>query len=305
MRFPPRVHMTEVGPRDGLQNEGRRVPTEAKAAFVRALVAAGHTEIEVTSFVRPDRIPQLADAAELCALLGPAPDGVRYTALVPNRRGLDRALEAGNISKVAVFTAASETFNRRNVNASIAKSLERFEPVAEGAKAAGLALRGYVSTAMVCPYEGAVAPEKVLEVVKALHALGCDDISIGDTIGAATPADVAAVLDAVLPEVDADRIALHLHDTRGMAAVNAHEGLLRGIASYDVSAGGLGGCPFAPGAAGNLASEDLVYLLDGLGIEHGVSLTKLRAASALIEPHVGHDLASRVYRAPPLPDERP
>jgi len=301
--LPARVLLTEVGPRDGLQNEGRPVPTEAKAAFVRALVAAGHTEIEVTSFVRADRVPQLADAAELCALLGSPPAGVRYTALVPNERGLERALEAGNIGQVAVFTAASETFNQHNVNASIEASIRRFVPVAKGAKAAGLAVRGYVSTAMVCPYEGAVAPAKVLEVVRELLALGCDDISIGDTIGAATPADVAAVLDALLPEVAVERIALHLHDTRGMAAVNAFEGLRRGIASFDVSAGGLGGCPFAPGAAGNLASEDLVFLLNGLGVAHGIDLGRLRAASALIEPQVGHPLASRVYQAPPLPEE--
>jgi len=297
--FPARVAITEVGPRDGLQNEGRLVPTEAKAAFVRALIAAGMREIEITSFVRADRVPQLADAKELCALLGPPPDGVRYTALVPNARGLDRALETGIIGRIAVFTAASETFNQRNVNASIAESIKRFEPVVERARAAGVAVRGYVSTAMGCPYEGRVDPAKVLEVVKELDALGCEDISIGDTIGTGTPADVARVLDAVLPEVAAERIVLHLHDTRGMAAVNALEGLLRGIGSFDTSAGGLGGCPFAPGAAGNLASEDLVYLLDGLGVEHGVDLEALKAASAGIEPHVGHELASRVYQAPP------
>ncbi len=289
MSFPPHVHMTEVGPRDGLQNEGRPVSTEVKAAFVRALVAAGHTEIEITSFVRPDRVPQLADAAELCALLGSPPEGVLYTALVPNQRGLDRALEVGTIGKVGVFTAASETFNEHNVNASIHASIERFVPVVAGAHAAGLQVRGYV------------APEKVRDVVLELEDLGCDDISIGDTIGAATPADVARVLDAILPVIPIERVALHLHDTRGQALANALEGLRRGVASYDVSAGGLGGCPFAPGASGNLATEDLVFLLDGLGLEHGVDLGRLIAASTLIEPHVGHPLASRVYRAPPLP----
>ncbi len=300
MTLPARIHMTEVGPRDGLQNEGRPVSTEAKAAFVRALVEAGHTELEITSFVRPDRVPQLADAAELCALLGPPPEGVLYTALVPNVRGLERALEVGTIGKVGVFTAASESFNRHNVNASIQKSIERFVPVIEGAREAGLAVRGYVSTTMGCPYVGPVDPQKVLEVARELHQLGCDDISIGDTIGAATPADVIRVLDVLLPEIPVERIALHLHDTRGQALANALEGLRRGVVSYDVSAGGLGGCPFAPGASGNLATEDFVFMLDGLGIETGIDLERLREASALIEADVGHALASRVYRAPPL-----
>jgi len=299
--LPSRVHITEVGPRDGLQNERRRIDTAAKAAFVRALVEAGHTEIEVTSFVRPDRVPQLADADELCAALGPPPEGVLYTALVPNERGLGRALATGVIGKVSVFTAASETFNLRNVNASIADSIRRFEPVAAVARADGLGLRGYVSTAMVCPYEGRVAPEKVLEVVRRLLDIGCQDISIGDTIGAASPADVERLLDVLLPHVPVERVALHLHDTRGMAAANALVGLHRGVASFDASSGGLGGCPFAPGAAGNLASEDLVFLLEGLGIAGGIDLEKQRAASALIEPHVGHPLVSRVYQAPPLP----
>jgi len=297
--YPSPVRITDVGPRDGLQNEGAFVPTAAKAAFVRGLVAAGLREIEITSFVRPDRIPQLADAEALCALLGPPPEGVRYSALVPNVRGFDRALETGVISKVGVFTAASESFNERNVNASIAKSLERFVPVAERAREAGVALRGYVSTAFGCPYEGRVEPAKVLEVVKELVDLGCEDISVSDTIGAGTPGDVAAVLGTVLAEVPLERIALHFHDTRGMAAANTLEGLRHGVASFDASAGGLGGCPFAPGAAGNLATEDLVYLLDGVGVEHGARLEGVRAASAGVEEHIGHPLASRVYCAPP------
>ncbi|MDA1196012.1 MAG: hydroxymethylglutaryl-CoA lyase [Planctomycetota bacterium] len=299
--LPARVRITEVGPRDGLQNEPQRVPTATKAAFVRALVAAGLTEIEITSFVRPDRVPQLADAEELCAALGPPPAGVRYVALVPNERGLERALATGVIGKVAVFTAASETFAQRNVNASIDESIARFRPVVEGARAAGLALRGYVSAAMGCPYEGHVDAAHVVAVVEALDALGCEDISIGDTIGAGTPGDVARVLDAVLAVVPAERIALHFHDTRGMAVANVLEGLRRGIASYDASAGGLGGCPYAPGAAGNLATEDLVYLLDGLGVAHGVGLDPLRQASASIENAVGHALVGRVYRAPAWP----
>lgn len=297
--LPQAVRITDVGPRDGLQNEGAFVPTEAKAAFVRGLVDAGLREIEITSFVRPDRIPQLADAEELCKQLGAPPEGVRYSALVPNVRGLDRALETGIIAKVGLFTAATETFNKRNVNATIAASIERFVPVAERAQEEGLALRGYVSTAFGCPYEGRVDAVAVREVVMELAALGCEDISVSDTIGAGTPGDVARVLDVVLEEVPAERIALHFHDTRGMAAANTLEGLRHGVASFDASAGGIGGCPFAPGAAGNLATEDLVFLLSGLGVEHGADLEKIRAASAGIEQHLGHPLAGRVYCAPP------
>ena len=297
---PARVCIMEVGPRDGLQNERRRVETSAKAAFVRALIAAGHTEIEITSFVRPDRVPQLADADELCALLGPPPAGVTFTALVPNRRGLDRALATGVIGTAAVFTAASETFNQRNVNASIAESIERFVPVAEGARAAGLRVRGYVSMALGCPYEGPIKPETVRDVVRRLEDLGCADVSLGDTIGAATPGDIERLLDVLLEDRDGERLALHLHDTRGMAVANAHVGWRRGIHRFDASSGGLGGCPFAPGAAGNLATEDLVFALNGCGVESGVDLAGQRAASALIQPHVGHPLASRVYQAPPL-----
>ena len=297
--LPQAVRITDVGPRDGLQNEGAFVPTEAKAAFVRGLVEAGLREIEITSFVRPDRIPQLADAEELCKQLGAPPEGVRYSALVPNVRGLDRALETGIIAKVGLFTAATETFNKRNVNASIAESIRRFVPVAERAQAEGLALRGYVSTAFGCPYEGRVDATAVREVVLELVALGCEDISVSDTIGAGTPGDVARVLDVILQEVSVERIALHFHDTRGMAAANTLEGLRHGVASFDASAGGIGGCPFAPGAAGNLATEDLVFLLSGLGIEHGADLEKIRAASAGIEQHLGHPLAGRVYCAPP------
>lgn len=296
--LPARVRITEVGPRDGLQNEARPVPVEAKAAYVRALVAAGLTEVEVTSFVRADRVPQLADAEALCALLAPPPEGVCYMALTPNERGLERALATGVIGKVAVFTAASETFNQRNVNASIAASLERFRPVAAGAKAEGLALRGYVSVALGCPYEGPVAPPRVAQVTAALVELGCDEVSIGDTIGVATPADIGRVLDAVFEVLGPERIGLHLHDTRGMAVANALEGLRRGVAVFDATAGGLGGCPFAPGAAGNLATEDLVFLLDGLGIEHGADLEAVKRASAGLVPHLGHPLVSRVHRAP-------
>jgi hydroxymethylglutaryl-CoA lyase len=282
-----------------LQNERNLIPTAAKAAFVRALVAAGLRDVEVSSFVRRDRVPQLADAEDLFRTLGSPPEGVLYSALVPNRIGLDRALAAG-LRKVAVFTAASETFNRRNVNATIAESIAHFEPMARRAREAGITLRGYVSMVIACPYEGAVDPGAVLDVVRRLEDLGCDEISLGDTIGAGTPGEVARLLDRVLPHVAGEALVLHLHDTRGMAVANVLEGLRHGVAAYDASAGGLGGCPFAPGAAGNLATEDLVFLLDGLGIGHGVDLARLREASALIEPHVGHRLVSRVYQAPPL-----
>ena len=301
--LPRRVRLTEVGPRDGLQNERKNVPTEAKAAFVRALVAAGLTDVEVSSFVRPDRIPQLADAEALFRALGPAPHGVTYGALVPNEQGLERALAAG-VGKVAVFTAASETFNRRNTNAGIAESLERFRPVARGARGAGLLLRGYVSTAIACPFEGPIAPDAVAQVVARLLDLGCDEVSVGDTIGAGTPGDVARLLDAVLPRLGPARCVMHFHDTRGMAVANVLESLRHGIERFDASAGGLGGCPFAPGAAGNVATDDLVFLLGGLGIAHGVDAARLRAACDLVAGHLDHPLPSRVHAAPPLAPPR-
>jgi hydroxymethylglutaryl-CoA lyase len=298
--LPTRVRLTEVGPRDGLQNEGRPVPTVAKRDFVLGLVAAGLTDVEVSSFVRSDRVPQLADADELFRALGRPPPGVTYGALVPNEQGLQRAMAAG-VGKVAVFASATETFSRRNVNASIADTFDRFRPVARDAKAAGLVLRGYVSVAVHCPYEGRVAPERVVDVVRKLLDLGCDEISVGDTIGAGTPGDVARLLDALLPALPVDRLVMHFHDTRGMAVANVLASLQRGVHRFDASAGGLGGCPYAPGAAGNVATEDVVFLLDGLGIAHGVDLERLRAASRGIETHVGHALPSRVYAAPPLP----
>ncbi len=297
--WPARVRITEVGPRDGLQNQPQAIPTAAKAAFVRGLVAAGLGDVEVSAFVRPDRVPQLADAAELFARLGPAPAGVTYGALVPNAKGLERALAAG-VGKVAVFTAATETFNQRNVGAGTREAIQRFGPVAQGTKAAGLALRGYVSVALGCPYEGPVAPERVLGVVEDLLALGCDEVSVGDTIGVGTPGSLARLLAVLLARVPAPALVLHLHDTRGMAVANVLTGLEHGIAAYDASAGGLGGCPFAPGASGNLATEDLVYLLDGLGVAHGVDLPRLRAATEPLRPFVG-TLPGRVRQAPPWP----
>jgi len=294
-RLPGRVRIVEVGPRDGLQNEPAQVPAAEKIAFVELLAAAGLPEIEVTSFVNPRAVPQMADADEVLRGITRRA-GVRYSALVPNERGLQRALAAG-AGGVAGFTAASETFNRRNINASIAESIDRFLPVAAGARAAGIPLRGYISTAFVCPFEGKVAPEAVVEVVQRLLDFGVEEVSIGDTIGAAVPAEVDRLLDALLPLVPAHRIALHLHDTRGTALANALLALQRGIATFDTSAGGLGGCPFAPGATGNLATEDLLYLLDGLGIETGVDATALRRASDRIERSLDRALPSRVRRA--------
>lgn len=294
-----RIALTEVGPRDGLQNEGRPVPTEVKAAFVRALVAAGLSDVEVTSFVRPDLVPQLADGAALLAALGPPPRGVTYGALVPNLKGLEQALAAG-VGKVSVFTAASESFSRRNVNATIAETLERFRPVAAGARGAGRRLRGYVSTAIACPFEGPIPPARVVEVVRRLIDLGCDEISVGDTIGAGTPGEVRRLLDALLPVLPPERCVLHFHDTRGMAVANALAALDRGVVRFDASAGGLGGCPFAPGAAGNVATEDLVFLLDGLGLEHGIDLEALKGAGRLVAAALDRTLPSRVHAAPPL-----
>ena len=253
------IRIVEVGPRDGLQNEKATLPTATKVAFIDALSEAGLDEIEASAFVSPKWIPQLADAEQVFAQIVRRP-GVVYSALVPNEQGLERALRA-KADKVAVFTAASETFNLKNINASIAGSIERFKPVVAGAKTAGLPVRGYVSTAFVCPYEGPIKPEQVLPVVEALAELGIEDISIGDTIGKATPADVDALLDQLLPRIPAEQLALHFHDTYGHAVENVIAGYKRGIEAFDASAGGLGGCPYAPGAAGNVATEAVVKAL--------------------------------------------
>ncbi len=296
----PAIRITEVGPRDGLQNEATPIPLESKAGFVRALIKAGLREIEVSSFVRPDRIPQLADAAELFALLGTPPDDVTFSALVPNMRGFERAVAAG-VSSIAVFTAASESFNQRNIGATIEESIERFKPVMKAARDASMRVRGYVSTAIACPYEGPISPETVSRVCDALLELGCDELSIGDTIGAGTPAEVSRLLDVLLRDFPDADFVMHFHDTRGMAIANVAASLRFGISRFDASAGGLGGCPFAPGASGNLATEDLVFLLDGLGLTHGVDLEALRDASRGVARAIDRPLVSRVHQAPPLP----
>ncbi|MBI5366332.1 MAG: hydroxymethylglutaryl-CoA lyase [Planctomycetes bacterium] len=274
------IRIVEVGPRDGLQNERRTIPTAVKIAFVNALSHARLSEIEVSAFVSSKAIPQLADADEVCTRIGRAP-GVVYSALVPNERGLGRAL-AARIDKVAVFTAASETFNRKNIHASIAESFVRFAPVLAGARRAGKLVRGYLSTAFWCPYEGKIAPAVAADLVTRLFDAGVDEVSIGDTIGKAAPDEVMALLDLVLPRHGAARLALHFHDTFGRAVANALAAWRRGVETFDASAGGIGGCPYALGATGNVATEALVTALVGAGAKVGVDLEKLLAARETI-----------------------
>jgi hydroxymethylglutaryl-CoA lyase len=273
-----RVTVVEVGPRDGLQNEQGFVPTDVKVAFVDALSAAGLPVIEATAFVSPKAIPQLADGEDVFRLIAKRP-GVRYPVLVPNERGLERA-EAVGVREIAVFTAASETFNRKNINASIDESFARFAPVLARAKAAGMRVRGYVSCAFGCPYEGRIAPEAVARVSARLVEAGCDEVSVGDTIGVGVPSQVPEVVSRVVEAgVPLDRIALHFHDTRGRALANVAAGLRGGVRIFDASAGGLGGCPYAPGASGNVATESLLRFLHGAGYETGVDLDAVAAAS--------------------------
>lgn len=291
-----KVRVVEVGPRDGLQNESKTVPTDSKVAFVDALSDAGYEEIEVSAFVSPRWVPQLADAEEVFARIR-RKDSTVYSALVPNERGLERALGA-KVRKVAVFTAASETFNRRNVNASIQESIERFQPVVDGARREKIPVRGYVSTAFWCPYEGKITPDAVVGVMRQLLDLGVDEISIGDTIGKAVPAEVHALLDLLLDHVDQDRLAMHFHDTYGNAIANVLASYERGIAVFDSSAGGVGGCPFAPGAAGNVATEDLISALTRVGASLSPDLERVRAASALLSTVLGRPLRPRGREAP-------
>jgi isopropylmalate/homocitrate/citramalate synthase len=277
---PARATVVEVGPRDGLQNEAAIVPTDAKVRFIEMLATAGLPVVEATSFVHPAAVPQLADADEVLPRIARRP-GVRYPVLVPNMRGMERAIAAG-ADAVAVFTAASEAFSQANIRMTIAESLEAFAPVLAAARAAGMWTRGYVSTAFGCPYQGEVDPAAVADVAVALAELGCDQISVGDTIGVAEPDAVDRVLSPLLERLPAERLALHLHDTRGRAIDNAEACLQLGITTFDASASALGGCPFAPGAPGNLATETLVSWLHGLGIETGVDEPALLAASAYI-----------------------
>jgi hydroxymethylglutaryl-CoA lyase len=295
MKLPTEVTIYEVGPRDGLQNEARNVPTADKIRFIDALVAAGIRSIEITSFVSPKWIPQLADAAEVARGVS-RPAGVRMSALVPNRRGLDTALAAG-MKEIAVFMSVSETHNKKNVNKTIAETLAAFRDTVPPALAAGLKVRAYVSTVYGCPYEGAVDPGKALELCRALKALGCYQVSLGDTIGVATPRQVRDVLGRVLAEFPAPEVAVHFHDTRGTALANILVAVELGITTVDSALGGLGGCPYAPGASGNVSTEDVVYLLEGMGVRTGIDLDKLVDAGRLASTFVGHDVPSKYYRA--------
>jgi len=289
------VTIVEVGPRDGLQNERAAISTDDKVAFINLLSAARLPVIEVTAFVSPKWVPQMADASEVCARIVRQP-GIRYTALVPNLQGLDRAIAAG-INEVAVFAASTETFSRRNINQSISESLVNYEQVCRRAQAEGIRVRGYLSTAFGCPFEGVVPPAQVADVAGRLYDLGVFEVAVSDTIGIPHPGQVPGVLEAVLARVPADRLALHFHDTRGTALANVLTALPFGVTTFDASAGGLGGCPYAPGAAGNLATDDLLYMLDGMGIETGVSLPALSNASAFIGSRLDHPLPSRYAQA--------
>lgn len=293
--LPARVDLYEVGPRDGLQNEPRVVPTEEKLRLIAALVRAGHKRIEATSFVSPKWIPQLADADQLLKRLPRQPD-VTFSALVPNLKGLERARDAG-LQEAAVFFSASETHTKKNINRTIAEALADAEGVAKAATASAIRVRGYLSTVWGCPYEGTVSVERVVELSRRLADAGIYQVSLGDTVGVGTPKQTERILEAVLAHLRPEQVALHLHDTRGTALANALVGLNFGITTLDASVGGLGGCPYAPGAAGNLASEDLVYMLHGMGVETGLSMSDLVEAGHLAQETVGRRLPGKYLQA--------
>jgi isopropylmalate/homocitrate/citramalate synthase len=295
LSYPKSVTVYEVGPRDGLQNEKTSVPTEAKIRYVNMLSEAGLRYIEATSFVSPRAVPQLADAGEVMQSVARRP-GTRYPVLVPNEKGMMRALEA-DVSHVAVFTAASESFTKANINATIEESLESFRPVMRLAHDNNVAVRGYVSTAFGCPYEGEVSPARVREVTMALFDMGVTQVSLGDTIGVGTPNQVEDVIGPMLGYVRPEQLAAHFHDTRGTALANVLAALQLGITTIDSSSGGLGGCPYAPGASGNLATEDLLYMLHGMGISTGVDLDKVADASLFILDVLGKQPPSKYLQA--------
>jgi hydroxymethylglutaryl-CoA lyase len=296
--LPDRVSIYEVSPRDGLQNERATVPLRGKVRLIEALAAAGLKRIEVTSFVSPKWIPQLADADELAETLEEhhKHPGVVYSALCPNPKGLERAMHA-KIEEIAVFISASETHNRKNVHKTVAQTLNAFEETVLPARAAGLRVRGYVSTVWGCAYEGDVDPKRALEIARRLLAMGCYQVSLSDTIGAGTPKQTQRILEMVLAEIPREQISMHMHDTRGTALANVLVGLEMGIRSFDSSVGGLGGCPYAPGAAGNVATEDLVYMLHGMGIETGIDLERLVEAGKVAESIVGRQLPGKVHQS--------
>lgn len=295
MNFPTHVRIVEMGPRDGLQNEKQIVSTETKVELIARLGAAGLKAIEATSFVSPRWVPQMGDAADVMARIERLP-GVSYPVLTPNLQGFEAALAAG-AGEVAVFAAASESFSRKNINCTIAESLARFEPVMAAARTAGVRVRGYVSCVLGCPYEGDIRPEAVADVAATLFAMGCYEVSLGDTIGAGTPGKTRRMLDAVARRVPVDKLAGHYHDTFGQAVANVYASLEAGVACFDSAVAGLGGCPYAPGASGNVATEDVVYMLDGLGIETGISLDALVDTASWISERLGRPPASKVARA--------
>jgi isopropylmalate/homocitrate/citramalate synthase len=295
MKLPERVRLTDVGPRDGLQNEKALVPTEVKVQLIDLLTEAGLPSVEATSFVSPKWVPQMADNAEVMARIR-RQAGVRYPVLVPNMKGFEAAL-AAKADEVAVFVAASEAFSQRNINCSIAESLQRARPVFEAAQAHDIRVRGYISCVLGCPYEGEVAPERVRDVAAALASMGAYEVSLGDTIGVGTAGKTQAMLAKVAETVPIALLAGHFHDTYGQALTNVYAALEMGLASFDASVAGLGGCPYAKGATGNVATEDVLYLLDGLGIATGVDMTRLRAAGRFVSDHLGRAPVSRVARA--------
>lgn len=295
--LPARVSIVEVSPRDGLQNEAAPLDTDAKLTLVNALVASGLKRIELTSFVSPRWVPQLADAEEV-ARRAERQSGVVFSALCPNSKGLERAIAAG-LDEVAVFLSSSETHNRRNTNKSIKTSLETFAEVIEMALSERMRVRAYISTVWGCPYEGETDPARALEIARELLGLGCYQVSLGDTIGVGTPLQTRRICELFLRHFPQEQLALHLHDTRGTALANALVGLELGITTFDASIAGLGGCPYAPGAAGNLATEDLVYMLHGMGVETGVDLDLLIEAGRVAETVIGRRLPGKVHQAGP------
>lgn len=295
MNLPKHVKIVEVGPRDGLQNEKQAIDTATKVELIARLGASGLKTIEATAFVSPKWVPQMADNAEVMRQITRL-DGVTYPVLTPNLKGLEAALATG-VTEVAVFAAASEAFSQKNINCSIDESIERFVPVIESAREHGVAVRGYVSTVVGCPYQGDVPPEKVAEVSKALFDLGCYEISLGDTIGVGTPLKVQTMLAEVSKAVPMDKLAGHFHNTYGMAIANIYASLQMGMAVFDASVAGLGGCPYAKGASGNVATEDVVYLLNGLGIDSGVDLSHLVETAVWVSAQLGRAPASNVAKA--------
>ncbi len=294
--LPDRVSVYEVSPRDGLQNETAIVPTTKKQRLIEALAASGLTRIELTSFVSPKWVPQLADAEELCTLVDIKGSGVAYSALCPNIKGMERAIACG-MPEIGIFISASETHNKKNVNKTIDETLATFVEVCAAAKQAGIKVRGYVSTLWGCPFEGAIDPRRGLQIAHQLVELGCYQVSLGDTIGVGTPLQTRDIVRLFLKELRPEQIALHMHDTRGTALANVIVGLECGVRDFDASIGGLGGCPYAPGAAGNLATEDLVFTLHGMGIQTGIDLDRLWEAGRVAESIVGRALPGKVHKA--------